>query len=38
MSDEELEQDDLDVTDEEDGEEELSAADDGDEALDDEGT
>ena len=31
MSDEELEQDDLDVTDEEDGEEELSAADDGDE-------
>jgi hypothetical protein len=37
MSDEELEQDDLDVSDEEDGEE-LSAADEGDDSLDDEGT
>jgi len=37
MSDEELEQDDLDVSDEEEGEE-LNAADDGDDSLDDEGT
>jgi hypothetical protein len=37
MSDEELEQDDLDVSDEEDGEE-LSAADEGDDSLEDEGT
>ncbi|HAW60993.1 MULTISPECIES: transcriptional regulator SutA [Stutzerimonas] len=37
MSDEELEQDDLDVSDEEEGEE-LNAADDGDDNLDDEGT
>ncbi|MCQ4296112.1 hypothetical protein NAU58_11020 [Pseudomonas stutzeri] len=37
MSDEELEQDDLDVSDEEEGEE-LNAADEGDDSLDDEGT
>lgn len=37
MSDEELEQDDLDVNDEEEGEE-LGAADDGDDVSDDEGT
>ena len=37
MSDEELEQDDLDVNDEEEGEE-LAAADDGDDSADDEGT
>ncbi|MFG3696205.1 transcriptional regulator SutA [Stutzerimonas stutzeri] len=37
MSDEELEQDDLDVSDEEEGEE-LAAADDGDDIADDEGT
>lgn len=37
MSDEELEQDDLDVSDEEEGEE-LNAADDGEDSLDDEGT
>ncbi len=36
MSDEELEQDDLDVSDEEEGEE-LNAADDGDDSLDEEG-
>ncbi len=37
MSDEELEQEDLDVSDEEDGEE-LEAADEGDNSLDEEGT
>lgn len=37
MSDEELEQDDLDVTDEDEGEE-MAAADDGDDNADDEGT
>ena len=37
MSDEELEQDDLEVGDEEEGEE-LNAADDGDDSLDEEGT